>query len=100
MTALTGVGGSNIESRDIAASAAAEKACEPVGTVDRQIIGRGDVPDASQGFAGLHGVPAHWIDRDARTHMKYYGRVARVDERQHDRAVRSIDVALNIDLVG
>src|SRR5215831_16380365 len=100
MTALTAVGGSNIESRDIAANAAVEKARETVGAVDRQIIGRGDVPDASQGFAGFHRVPAHWIDRDAGTHMKHYGRAARVDERQDDRAVRKIDVALNIHLIG
>src|SRR5262245_27605964 len=100
MTALTAVGSSNIESRGIAANAAAEKARETVGAVDRQIIGRGGVPDASQGFAGFHGVPAHWIDRDAGTHMKDYGCTARVDERQDDRAVRRIDVALNIDLVG
>src|SRR5262245_5394230 len=100
MTALTAVGGSNVERCDVAANAAAEKARETIGAVDRQIIGRGAVPDTSQRFAGFHGVPAHWIDRDAGPHMKHYGRAAGVDERQDDRAIRRIDVALNIYLVG
>src|SRR5262249_26070407 len=46
-----------------------------------------------------HGVVAHWICGIAGAYVKRHGLVARVDERQYDGTVRSIDVRMNIQLI-